>query len=97
MPQTADLSLARHWICEGNRRNTMRGESYFAFSIACSSCLTIDVSSVKRNYHTDVVFEIYPVAAFAAHHLETGLEQELFRFGSGQARQFRQRIPQGLR
>lgn len=54
-----------------------------------------DITSMVGYDHADVVLEIYPVAALAAHQPETGFEQEFFRFGSGQARQFRQRTPQG--
>jgi hypothetical protein len=56
-----------------------------------------DMSGVKGDDHADVVLEINPVAAFAADQLKSGFEQEFFRFGSGQSRQFRQCTPQGLR
>ena len=55
-----------------------------------------NLSCVKGNDHANVVLEIYPVAAFAADQSETGFEQKLLRFGSGQPRKFRQRTPQGL-
>jgi hypothetical protein len=37
------------------------------------------------------------MASLASDHLETRFEEELFRFGSGQAGLFRQRTPQSLR
>jgi hypothetical protein len=87
----------QYWLVYSTVKNVRRLSGHFNCSFKLFDNLWVqDMSAMKGKNYTDVIFEIYPVAALASDQAETGFEQKLFRLGGGQAWKLRQRAPQGL-